>query len=1023
VALEIQIGTGKAKANLAALESSVARLEAKMKGFNSGGFTKAINGIGTAKPVSPAVAASVDKTNKALGKTPAAAAKAKAGLNGLRTSATQLRATMGLLTSGLAIVGVTSFAKGAWDMVKVVDKLGATFKGMTGGVRAGAEALKFVTAESRRTATPLKENINNFTKMSIIGNKLGFTQKTVNKAFSDGATMLRAFGADAQQTNRFMNALTQVMAKGKGTAEELRQQMGEIAPILPFIARAAGQSMGELEANMANGLVTVQQVFDGMALAATESAGIMQEMLKTASAQAIIMSNEWSALQLAFGQSVIPALIPVFQTMAQVFKGMAGDMDGAGSSARTLGVALGGAAQVVGILTPLLIGMGAAFLIIKANAAAGAILAWAGAIGASGVAAASAATSFIAGGSGAVMMSGSMAAGATSAGVFGRALLVARAGALALMTSFGPLLAIIAGGTAIWIAYNAIVGDGEKKQKNVANAAGIVVEEFKKQAKVMADAKKATTLNYEAIDTLASKEIQAGQEAHNASVQIQKLERSGQAVSPALRAAAAGASALAGASKSASGQMDKGAASANKLAAAIKAIPSSKKITITTEHKSINRQTGGELGLNSFDSDNLVDRELGGGGTSSSNARDADGFLLSNFAKGGVTGRGGHGGGTLNAAKYSFANAPHFANGGTSGIGAGGIPSVLHPNEAVIPLSSGAVPVQMKGGGGGGAMIRFLKAGNLNTSRLLDRVDQQSTFQREHFRKVDGHMLKTNTLLDKIHTMLRFDIKFMTDSIVNAIGTIQSSGGGGSFGSGGDFSGGSAFDGGGGSSAAPVDLAAARTQLDKLIRDRSKGGGVASVLAPEFNFNGGRTRKPGDVDKAIAASRRNTELAKAREEEIGQLQEILGLQKDIIHVRDNTTTAEDFKPRYNINIMPFAKGTPNTSKENGLRQTGSGGGMLAQLHPNEAVIPLPDGRSVPVTLNGGAGETGGGGGGGNINVTINMNVDATDAASFARSKQQMMQDLTLDIKRAMRNVGEPDSSDLSRPTQRVVKRG
>jgi hypothetical protein len=70
----------------------------------------------------------------------------------------------------------------------------------------------------------------------------------------------------------------------------------------------------------------------------------------------------------------------------------------------------------------------------------------------------------------------------------------------------------------------------------------------------------------------------------------------------------------------------------------------------------------------------------------------------------------------------------------------------------------------------------------------------------------------------------------------------------------------------------------------------------------------------------------------------------------------------------------FAEGTPNTS-----------GGTPAILHPNEAVIPLSRGRTVPVEINGGEGL------GAQNNVTQNhvtLNVQAKDADSFRRSRGQ-----------------------------------
>ncbi len=61
----------------------------------------------------------------------------------------------------------------------------------------------------------------------------------------------------------------------------------------------------------------------------------------------------------------------------------------------------------------------------------------------------------------------------------------------------------------------------------------------------------------------------------------------------------------------------------------------------------------------------------------------------------------------------AFHHAPHFSEGG---ITSGGIPAVLHPNEAVIPLSRGRkIPVEMGDSAGGGTIIHAPQTINIQT--------------------------------------------------------------------------------------------------------------------------------------------------------------------------------------------------------------------------------------------------------------------------------------------------------------------
>ncbi|QFT97395.1 Lambda phage tail tape-measure protein [Roseovarius sp. THAF8] len=111
---------------------------------------------------------------------------------------------------------------------------------------------------------------------------------------------------------------------------------------------------------------------------------------------------------------------------------------------------------------------------------------------------------------------------------------------------------------------------------------------------------------------------------------------------------------------------------------------------------------------------------LGGGGSGGSggllsglfSGGDGGGFLAGLFSEGGYS---------TQAVAHSavpaaaFKNAPHFSEGTAN---TSGIPSILHPNEAVIPLSKGRkVPVELSGdkSGAAGQMLNYAPTYNIQT--------------------------------------------------------------------------------------------------------------------------------------------------------------------------------------------------------------------------------------------------------------------------------------------------------------------
>ena len=134
----------------------------------------------------------------------------------------------------------------------------------------------------------------------------------------------------------------------------------------------------------------------------------------------------------------------------------------------------------------------------------------------------------------------------------------------------------------------------------------------------------------------------------------------------------------------------------------------------------------------------------------------------------------------------------------------------------------------------------------------------------------------------------------------------------------------------------------------------------------------------------------------------------------------------------------FATGSPNASKD-------ASGGFVATLHPNEAVIPLPDGRTVPVNLSadveanlasiksmlGAASRVATNVGASRASAAqaqttnntnkITMIIQTPDANSFRKSQPQIVADLRGQLQRAQQTSGSIKRSTED-PTKRIIAR-
>ena len=109
---------------------------------------------------------------------------------------------------------------------------------------------------SEQFVVPLDQTIANYTKLkaSVVGAGLG-TEET-NKAFEALSASVLATGGDTQDLNSALRAASQVFSKGKVSAEELRQQIGERLPgAFTIFADSMGITTKELDKLLEDGKV------------------------------------------------------------------------------------------------------------------------------------------------------------------------------------------------------------------------------------------------------------------------------------------------------------------------------------------------------------------------------------------------------------------------------------------------------------------------------------------------------------------------------------------------------------------------------------------------------------------------------------------------------------------------------------------------------------------------------------------------------------------------------------------------
>lgn len=990
-------------------------------------------------------------------KAPAGLASAVGSLNkfgaGARSAAASthifggaLGKTNQLLAGFGVTIGAIGFGHFINDLNKVEKQL-ASFRSITNHVMRDAGGAGASMDMLRDTAyslgLPLKELVDTYPKFAASLRSSGQSAEDTNKIYKDMSVALAGVGADAIKTQRVFKAVEQMFNKGSVTAEELKQQLGDAIPgAVALFAQSMGKGREEFLKMMEQGQIAASNV-KGFAAVLRDTFGPAAEaMAKTWVGAANNMSNAWYDLQGAisgpfFEQLIGPvnnlteALLNFVKSGAAEAIGVAlGKIAGFAIDAATAIVQLasgdwGGLLSNMSGVTGAAVALGAAFKVIQV-----AIALFSTPIGMliKGMGGVSVAMAALTPGFGFLVLSITAAVGAVGALVmawksFTGSTTSAQQAAEAMYQSASQVTGEVDTlKEAMYVAAHAADKTGisitmlDQAMAQFGGEVGKIQQEMREVTAKFKAGEKTAKDHAKAMEELAARmeivQQRMTDTARAAEEYKQKVEGASSATSSAGNAAkssSSGYSSMSGSMRSASSSARDLASSLNSVAAAQRNVESS-----TTSVKLTGGDSGG--GYGSY-------------GTSMAATSGPVGFEGSMWSGGGISHKRSprrfHG-----LSPSLWAGAPSFAGGGISDSTA--IPAILHPNEAVVPLTGGGeIPVAQTGGSSTAVtadtqyLVKLVELG-MGQKVELGRIWQnQNTF----LTVIKHHLESHGTLLMNIQNLMTQGVAQLA-----SVAAKLATGGGGGGGSGSIASGTS------GSMGTLSSLSGANGDIqglaDAIYNFNKEQASLKKDLNDLYEFGqwfsyGTGTGTANAVLMNPGDRERQSDLNAQMAQNVKDFQYMLSQNKDLAKAAYKLLEQQTGVD-YSQQVASFAVGSPNASKD-------ASGGFRAQLHADEAVIPLPDGRSVPVTLperlmeafmnnqrQGTAKVSAQNGetiskrmsqstGSNAWNIVINVN--ANDAASFSRSQDQIMQELRLKLEKVGEKFGSNQRTED--PTRRV----
>lgn len=174
----------------------------------------------------------------------------------------------------LGTIGFALLARSVLDATMKLQRINSTLVVATGSLKGAKEAMAFVNEEAERLGLNATESALEFGKLAAAakGTALeGQAARDIFVAISEAST---AMGLSAEETSGALNALQQMISKGRVSAEELRGQLGERLPgAFQLAAQAMGVTTQELTKMMERGEVTAEELLPKLARELHETFG------------------------------------------------------------------------------------------------------------------------------------------------------------------------------------------------------------------------------------------------------------------------------------------------------------------------------------------------------------------------------------------------------------------------------------------------------------------------------------------------------------------------------------------------------------------------------------------------------------------------------------------------------------------------------------------------------------------------------------------------------------------------------
>lgn len=214
------------------------------------------------------------QTNQELNKLKPNATRLNRSLSTLRAGFAGLTGAVFSLKGAIAGIGLGLLSRSFLDAGVRAQKLELQIRAATGGVKEAEQATKLLREESDRLGLEFETQVRGYAKLAASAKGTALEGENIAQTWIAIAEAGAGLQLSSEEVEGAITAVSQIISKGKVSAEELRQQLGERLPgAFQVAARSMDVTTQELDKLLSTGALTAEEFIPRFAKQLREEMG------------------------------------------------------------------------------------------------------------------------------------------------------------------------------------------------------------------------------------------------------------------------------------------------------------------------------------------------------------------------------------------------------------------------------------------------------------------------------------------------------------------------------------------------------------------------------------------------------------------------------------------------------------------------------------------------------------------------------------------------------------------------------